>query len=126
MPVVETILEWGIFDSLGFELRGRSLALIHDLEPYIADDPSYAAAQARTILDESESCRELSFVGLNIDAVIESFIENVHTKNPIVEPGFLRESAHNCQLTGFKADGVSALVVSSILGRTGIGILTQF
>lgn len=110
--MVETILEWGIFDSLGIELQGRSLALTHDLEADVAYSPSCAEVQPQPTLDDRELCGELSLLGPDVKTAVQSFIENVHSKNPIVELGSLREAANNCQMNGFGTDGFSALVVS--------------
>lgn len=54
-----------------------------------------------------------SFMTSDLTKVIQSFLENVHSKNPILEPGLLEEAVRNYQLNGFSTDGMSALVVST-------------
>lgn len=115
VPTVESILEWPIFDNLGFEIQGRSLALVHDLDPDLAYSSPCPPIRTRTRSYDREFYSESALVESDVKVGIQSFLDNVHPKNPIVEPGPLQDAANNCQLNGFGTDGFSALVVSTAL-----------
>jgi hypothetical protein len=68
---------------------------------------------SQTLMNEMDPYSESCLMGTDVNGAIERFIENVHSKNPILEIQPLREAANDCHLNGFRKDAMSAMVVST-------------
>lgn len=117
-PAAEGILEWPVFEGLGLQLHGRSLALIHQDSHQFLSNPgasptdlrSHGQMQSSAGVDIFKDALPSSLV---IESAIKDFLANVHTKNPILDPTTLAEAAKDCIKNGIGNSVQAALVVST-------------
>lgn len=118
-PAAEAILEWPVFEGLGLQLHGRSLALIHQ------DNHQFPSNSGASPVDSRSHGQVQGSAGVDIfkdalpgclviESAIKDFLANVHTKNPILDPTTLAEAAEDCIKNGI-GDSVQAALVVSIL-----------
>jgi hypothetical protein len=102
-PVVESILEWPVFEGLTSLRKGQSLAIADPDEVNYKESPD----------DPTNHCPETGSSGLDIDIeyAIRMFLQNVHSKNPILDSQVLNEAVCCCSENGFDMSIGSALVV---------------
>jgi hypothetical protein len=102
-PVVESILEWPVFDGLTSLRKGQSLAITDPDEDNYKESPG----------DPTNHRPETGSFGLDIDIeyAIHMFLQNVHSKNPILDSQVLDEAVCYCSENGFDMSIGSALVV---------------
>lgn len=113
----EDILEWPIFG--GKHDRRQIEALIFD--PTLISDISNGVAPSPKVTDDSlrneyEDPRHSSSIGRGVREedvmqLVEIFLRNVHTKNPIFDPKYLRNMARSVVKNGFDWEASSCLVV---------------
>jgi hypothetical protein len=114
----EDILDWSVFQSK--HDRDQIEKLIFDPTIYSDRDaaiqtPSHALAvspctidvEARLLLSTGRGIREE-----DVPALVERFLSNVHTKNPIFDSGDLRRIAKAIAGSGFAWDASTCLIVS--------------
>ncbi|RKL42849.1 hypothetical protein BFJ70_g4545 [Fusarium oxysporum] len=102
-PVMETILEWPVFEDLTSLRKGQSLAIAD------SDSEDYNVSPG----NPTEQSSEAAGVGLDIDIdhAIHMFLQNVHSKNPILDSRLLAEAVRYCSENGFDTSKESALVI---------------
>lgn len=122
----EDILRWPVFERR-YDRR-RIEALIFDptlpcndlsgspVSPRVADDSGR---------DRFQDPRQNSGIGPgvreeDVPHLIESFLLNVHVKNPICDPGYLRNLGRTVMEDGFDWRAPSCLVVSSVPFLVGL------
>ncbi|ENH64785.1 hypothetical protein FOC1_g10000922 [Fusarium oxysporum f. sp. cubense race 1] len=101
-PVMESILEWPVFEDLTSLRKGQSLAIAD------SDSEDYNVSPG----NPTEQSSEAAGVGLDIeiDHAIHMFLQNVHSKNPILDSRLLAEAVRCCSENGFDTSKESALV----------------
>lgn len=119
-PAAEGILEWPVFEGLGLQLHGRSLALIHQDNHQFPSNPGTSPIDSRSHGQVSSSTgvdifKDALPSSLVIESAIKDFLANVHTKNPILDPATLAEAAEDCTKHGIGDSVQAALVVSTLL-----------
>ncbi|OLN97276.1 Positive regulator of purine utilization 6 [Colletotrichum chlorophyti] len=110
---LESRMEEGFNHSECVDLN-RSLAIIHEIElessPLSASSEGPGEAQTDSDLrTEGDSLVDPEVIG----SAIESFLQNVHSKNPILEPQSLKDAARECAKNGFSHNVQSALVATA-------------
>ena len=113
----EDMLEWPIFQ--GRYDRTKIEALIFDptldwqnhggitsISEDASDAPYSNSQDPRSSLGTGRGVQEEDVIPL-----IDSFLMNVHVKNPIIDPNFLQRTAKSVATTGFGWDARSCLVV---------------
>ncbi|KAJ3461941.1 hypothetical protein MRS44_010494 [Fusarium solani] len=115
-PAAEGILEWPVFEGLGLQLHGRSLALIHQDNHHFPCNPGASPIDSRSQGQVQGSAgvdifKDALPSSLVIESAIKDFLANVHTKNPILDPTALAEAAEDCIKNGI-GDSVQAALVS--------------
>ncbi|RAO66686.1 uncharacterized protein BHQ10_002698 [Talaromyces amestolkiae] len=113
----EDILEWPILG--GKHDRRQIEALIFD--PTLISDISNGVAPSPRVTDDSlrneyEDPRHSSNIGRGVREedvmqLVEIFLRNVHTKNPIFDPKYLRNMARSVVKNGFDWEASSCLVL---------------
>ncbi|KLO97498.1 uncharacterized protein LW93_3476 [Fusarium fujikuroi] len=102
-PVMESILEWPVFESLTSLRKGQSLA-ITDLDS-AGHNPSPGNPT-----EQNPENREVEH-DFDIEYAIHMFLQNVHSKNPILDSRVLAEAVCRCSANGFDTSRESALVI---------------
>lgn len=119
-PAAEGILEWPVFEGLGLQLHGRSLALIHQDNHHFPCNPGASPVDSRSQGQVQGSAgvdifKDALPSSLVIESAIKDFLANVHTKNPILDPTALAEAAEDCIKNGIGNSVQAALVVGTLL-----------
>lgn len=103
-PVMESILEWPVFESLTSLRKGQSLAITDSDSTGHNPSPGNPAEQ-------NPENREVEH-DFDIEYAIHMFLQNVHSKNPILDSRVLAEAVCRCSANGFDTSRESALVVN--------------
>lgn len=118
----EDILEWPIFQSRHHREQIERLifdpALHSDLEysspasrsVFSVASPRDAIAEPRRRMSSTRGIREE-----DVSELVERFLTNVHTKNPILDPNALRDMVKSIAGEGFSWDARTCLVVRTVL-----------
>ncbi|RSL48318.1 hypothetical protein CEP51_015648 [Fusarium floridanum] len=115
-PAAERILEWPVFEGLGLQLHGRSLAMIHQDNYQFPSNSGASPLDSRSHDQVTSSASGDIFKdalpsSLVIESAIKDFLANVHTKNPILDPATLAEAAEDCIQNGVGNSVQAALVL---------------
>ncbi|KAI8715718.1 Zn(2)-C6 fungal-type domain-containing protein [Fusarium sp. LHS14.1] len=115
-PAAEGTLEWPVFEGLGLQLHGRSLALIHQDNHQFPSNSGVLPVDSRGNGQVSSSAgvdifKDALPSSLVIESAIKDFLANVHTKNPILDPATLAEAAEDCIKNGIGNSVQAALVL---------------
>ncbi|SCO15077.1 uncharacterized protein FFM5_11058 [Fusarium fujikuroi] len=102
-PVMESILEWPVFESLTSLRKGQSLAITDSDSAGHNPSPGNPAEQ-------NPENREVEH-DFDIEYAIHMFLQNVHSKNPILDSRVLAEAVCRCSANGFDTSRESALVI---------------
>ncbi|KAL3451834.1 hypothetical protein BJX65DRAFT_266953, partial [Aspergillus insuetus] len=91
------ILQWPLF---------RDVCHMNDADALFFNPARSESSIERTTTSSSRGIREE-----DVPALIEDFLENVHTKNPILDPNELRNICRRISEDGFQWDGPSCLIL---------------
>ncbi|KAJ5759005.1 hypothetical protein N7520_006161 [Penicillium odoratum] len=108
--VLESILEWPCFSALNLDLKGQSLALKHDLFSQGLSVPSTAESAALITWLQRGEAEDNNFKSETL-FLCQSFLTNVHSKNPILNQSDFLNDVDHCMKYGFEENGRSSLVV---------------
>ncbi|KAL4941069.1 hypothetical protein BDV06DRAFT_229906 [Aspergillus oleicola] len=88
--------------------------LLRDLcDPSEVDKLFFIPARSEEAVEKSVSTSSRGIREEDVSSQIESFLENVHTKNPILDPSELRKLSRCIGEDGFQWDGQSCLILIS-------------
>ncbi|KAJ0425427.1 hypothetical protein BJY00DRAFT_308171 [Aspergillus carlsbadensis] len=91
------ILQWPLF---------RDIRAMNDADTLFFNPAHSEASIERATASSSRGIREE-----DVPSLIEDFLENVHTKNPILDPNELRNICRRISEDGFQWDGPSCLIL---------------
>ncbi|WJG35741.1 uncharacterized protein FOBCDRAFT_186363 [Fusarium oxysporum Fo47] len=101
-PVMESILEWPVFEGLTSLRKSQSLAIAD------SDSEDYNVSPGNPTEQDSEAPG--AGLDIYIDHAIRMFLQNVHSKNPILDSRLLAKAVRCCSENGFDTSKESALV----------------
>ncbi|KAJ5646394.1 hypothetical protein N7490_002766 [Penicillium lividum] len=108
--VLESVLEWPGFSALKLDLKGQSLALKHDLSSQGLSVPSTAESAALITWLQGGKAEDNDFKSKTL-FLCQSFLTNVHSKNPILNQSDFLNDVDHCMKYGFEENGRSCLVL---------------